>query len=163
MAAGADAAAGAAAAAPARPELPRARPSGGAVQVLIDADNVSPARLRLLLAAVLDLAPEATITAAGRSTALDRTDWPPQAEQIVAAGWQRADLALAEIYQRDTAPLVLASGDGDFGLLARGHPGPVLIVSGAPSHHLLGGTTVVDPALEGPQRLRDWLRTVTDA
>lgn len=132
------------------------------MQVLIDADNVSPVRLRLLLDAVLELCPQATITAAGRSTALDRTDWPPQAEQIVAAGWQRADLALAEIYRRDADPLVLASGDGDFGLLARGHPGPVLVISGAPSYRLLGGTTVVDPALDGPQRLRDWLRTVTD-
>lgn len=132
------------------------------MQVLIDADNVAPARLRPLLDALAELAPEATITAAGRGAALDRTSWPEVVRQVVAAGWQRADLVLAEAYRRDAAPLVLASGDGDFGLLARGHPGPVLVVSGAASHQLLGGTTVVDPALEGPQRLREWLRAVAD-
>lgn len=131
------------------------------VQVLIDADNIAPARLRVLLDALVELAPAAAITTAGRAAALERTTWPERARQIVAAGWQRADLALAEVYRRDGDPLVLASGDGDFGLLASGHPGPVLVVSGAPSYQLLRGTTVVDPALEGPQRLRDWLTAVS--
>lgn len=130
------------------------------MQVLIDADNVAPARLRVLLDALADLVPAAAITTAGRATALERTAWPQHVRQIVATGWQRADLALAEVYRRDGEPLVLASGDGDFGLLASGHPGPVLVVSRAPSYQLLRGTTVVDPALEGPQRLREWLTSV---
>lgn len=130
------------------------------IQVLIDADNVHPSRLRLLLDGLLELAPGADITAAGGAAALDRTNWPPDAVQLVAAGWQRADLALAELYRPGATPLVLASGDGDFGLLASGHSGPVLVVSGAPSHRLMDGTTVIDPALEGPARLREWLRAV---
>lgn len=134
--------------------------SAGGVQVLIDADNVAATRLRLLLDALTELAPDAAVWAAGRTGALERTDWPDHVVQLVAAGWQRADLALAEVYRRDTAPLVLASGDGDFGLLAGGHPGPVLVVSGSPSYRLTTGSTVVDPALDGPERLREWLRAV---
>ena len=74
------------------------------------------------------------------------------------AGWQRADLALAEAYVPSTDPLVLITGDGDFGLLATRHPGPVLVISGAASERLRGGTTVVDPATDGTAPIDAWLR-----
>jgi hypothetical protein len=55
---------------------------------------------------------------------------------------------------------VLITGDGDFGLLAARHPGPVLVISGAASGRLRGGATVVDPALEGLAPIEAWLREV---
>ena len=132
------------------------------VQVLVDADNVGPPRLLPLLSALHDLAPTAVLDVAGHPAALDRTPWPDGARQLPAIGWQRADLALAEAYRRDDQPLILASGDGDFALLAAGHPGPVLVISSAPSYRLTQGSTVTDPALDGPQRLREWLTAVSD-
>jgi hypothetical protein len=57
-------------------------------------------------------------------------------------------------------PLVLASGDGDFALLASRHGGPVLVVSGAPSSRLRDNATVVDPAMTGVDPLLRWLRAV---
>lgn len=127
------------------------------LQVLVDADNVAPPRLNpvlTLLAEVLD----ATITASGRQSALGRISWPDHAHLLPSTGWQRADLALAAAYVPSDDPLVLVSGDGDFGLLASRHPGPVLVVSGAASGRLRDGTTVVDPAAEGVDPIRAWLR-----
>ncbi len=130
--------------------------AGGVLQVLVDADNVAPPRLApvlVLLAGVGDV----RITASGRASALRRLSWPSGTTLLPHAGWQRADLALAEAYRPDTDPLVLVSGDGDFGLLASRHPGPVLVVSGAASGRLRDGTTVVDPATEGVEPIRSWL------
>jgi hypothetical protein len=127
------------------------------LQVLVDADNVAPPRLQ----PVLDLLAVATdplrLVASGRQQALDRLRWPDIAQLIATAGWQRADLALAEAYELDDEPLVLVSGDGDFGLLAARHPGPVLVISGAASGRLRDGTTVIDPATDGVAPIRDWL------
>jgi hypothetical protein len=85
--------------------------------------------------------------------------WPAGSELLEHAGWQRADLALAAAYSPAAEPLLLITGDGDFGLLAARHPGPVLVVSGAPSGRLRDCTTVVDPALEGLTPIRAWLAT----
>ena len=46
------------------------------VQVLIDADNLDVARLRLFVAA-LDLAPSAEVVVAGAPSAWEALDWPP--------------------------------------------------------------------------------------
>lgn len=129
----------------------------GVLQVLVDADNVAPPRLAPVLALLAEI-PDVRITASGRAGALRRLTWPPGATLLPHAGWQRADLALAEAYRPDAEPLVLVSGDGDFGLLASRHPGPVLVVSGAASGRLRDGTTVVDPAAEGVAPIRNWLR-----
>jgi hypothetical protein len=129
------------------------------VRVLVDADNVAPSRLQ----PVLDLLAHAhvpfALTATGRQAALDRLTWPDHAELLAHAGWQRADAALAAAYLPAAEPLILISGDGDFALLAERHPGPVLVISGAPSNRLRGTTTVVDPAAEGTAPISDWLRT----
>jgi hypothetical protein len=129
------------------------------VRVLVDADNVAPSRLQ----PVLDLLSHAQVpfalTATGRQAALDRLTWPDHAELLAHAGWQRADAALAAAYLPAAEPLILISGDGDFALLAERHPGPVLVLSGAPSYRLRGTTTVVDPAAEGTAPISDWLRT----
>ena len=127
------------------------------LQVLVDADNVAPPRLAPVLALLAEL-PDVAITASGRAGALHRLTWPADTTLLAHAGWQRADLALATAYRPDTEPLVLVSGDGDFGLLASRHPGPVLVVSGAASARLREGTTVVDPATDGVAPIRDWLR-----
>jgi hypothetical protein len=126
------------------------------LQVLVDADNVAPPRLAPVLALLLGV-PAARITASGRATALGRLSWPDGAILLPSTGWQRADLALADAYRPDTEPLVLVSGDGDFGLLASRHPGPVLVVSGAASGRLRDATTVVDPATEGVGPIVAWL------
>lgn len=127
------------------------------IQVLVDADNVDPVRTRALLDAVDGV--EAEIVVAGHPRALARTAWPETATVVEAAGWQRADLVLAAAYVPSDDPLVLVSGDGDFGLLVGRHAGPVLVVSEAASYRL-AGATVVDPAVDGVEPLRQWLRGV---
>lgn len=77
------------------------------------------------------------------------------------AGWQRADVALARAYEPRHGPLLLVSGDGDFALLAARHPGPVLVVSEAPSARLRAAAPVVDPVHDGLDTLRGWLDTIT--
>jgi hypothetical protein len=128
------------------------------LRVLVDADNVAPQRITPVLT-LLDGVAEVRITASGRQDALARVDWPAGAELLEHEGWQRADLALAEAYSPTDGPLLLITGDGDFGLLATRHPGPVLVVSGAPSGRLRDGTTVVDPAVDGLAPIQAWLRT----
>jgi hypothetical protein len=44
--------------------------------------------------------------------------------------------------------------------LAARHPGPVLVVSGAPSTALRDVATVIDPAVEGVEPVRAWLDAV---
>jgi hypothetical protein len=127
------------------------------LQVLVDADNVAPPRLQPVLDLLAAFSDPVRLVASGRQQALDRLRWPDSAQLIGTAGWQRADLALAEAYQLDEEPLVLVSGDGDFGLLAARHPGPVLVISGAASGRLRDGTTVIDPATDGVAPIRDWL------
>ena len=130
------------------------------LQILVDADNVDPARTRALLAALDGI--ESDMVVAGHPRALARVEWPEAATVVEAAGWQRADLVLAEAYVPGEDPLVLVSGDGDFGLLVGRHGGPVLVVSDAASYRLAGGqVTVVDPALDGVEPLRQWLGYVT--
>jgi hypothetical protein len=127
------------------------------VQVLVDADNVPPARVR----AVLDELPPGTdIVAIGSPRALSRVNWPDDARVQAAVGWQRADLALAEIYEGGEDALVLVSGDGDFALLAQQHLGPVLVVSEAASERLRRVATVIDPVHDGLERLRAWFAAV---
>lgn len=126
------------------------------MRVLVDADNVVPQRIAPVLAVLAEV-PDVRITASGRRQALTGVVWPPGAELLEHAGWQRADLALAEAYSPDDEPLVLITGDGDFGLLASRHPGPVLVISGAASSRLREGTTVVDPAVDGVAPVRAWL------
>ncbi len=130
----------------------------GGVQVLVDADNVPVSRLRVVAAALAEL-PDAVarIVVAGRSSAVDALDWPEHAVIVRIAGWQEADLALADAYVADREPLLLVSCDGDFGLLAARHSGPVLVVSTAASGRLRDAARVVDPVLDGGRGLRDWL------
>lgn len=128
------------------------------LRVLVDADNVVPQRVEPVLALLADV-PGVRITASGRAQALDRVNWPDGAELLEHAGWQRADLALADAYSPAAEPLVLITGDGDFGLLASRHPGAVLVISGAASARLREGTTVVDPALDGLAPVAAWLAT----
>lgn len=139
------------------------------MQVLVDADNVSASRLRLVCAAVVDaqttgnpdVVDSMRFVAAGRSHAIDAVDWPSIAELVRIAGWQEADMALASAYVPDREPLLLVTGDGDFGLLAGRHPGPVLIVSAAASGRLREAARVIDPAVDGGRELREWLASVT--
>lgn len=132
------------------------------IQVLIDADNVDTTRVGVFLSALLTASPAGGVrmTVAGRPAALEATTWPAYAEVVAAAGWQRADLVLAASYVADDQPLVLVSGDGDFGLLVTRHPGPALVVSEAASSRLREGVTVLDPAVDGPDALRRWLLAV---
>ena len=133
-------------------------PDARGPQVLVDADNLDVARLRLI-------APELDgvqrVVVAGHPARLARVDWPARADLRPAGGWQRADAVLADAYVPDDEPLVLVTGDGDFALLATRHPGPVLVVgvSGATSGRLRHGqgVTVVDPVHDGLERLRAWL------
>ncbi len=128
------------------------------LRILVDADNVLPSRVQ----PVLDLAHRVTrtrITASGSGAALLRVEWPAGTELIAQTGWQRADLALAAAYRPTADPLLLITGDGDFGLLAARHPGPVLVVSGAASARLREGTTVIDPAADGVGAIADWIAT----
>lgn len=128
------------------------------IQVLIDADNVDVVRI----CAVLRLLPDdgVRMTVAGHPGAIESTTWPAYAEVVAAAGWQRADMVLAAAYEPDEAPLVLVSGDGDFGLLLTRHRGPVLVVSEAASYQLRAQGVVVDPVLDGVEPLRQWLAAV---
>ncbi|MDT4926801.1 MAG: hypothetical protein QOG01_4514 [Pseudonocardiales bacterium] len=128
------------------------------LRVLVDADNVLPRRIEPVLELLSGLTGRVRITASGRRQALDRIAWPDGSELLAHAGWQQADLALAAAYSPTDDPLLLVTGDGDFGLLATRHPGPVLVVSGAASGRLRDGTTVVDPATEGVEPIRSWLR-----
>jgi len=128
------------------------------LRVLVDADNVAPQRIEPVLDLVADLEP-VRITASGGRAALARVTWPASTELLEHAGWQQADLALADAYSPADEPLLLITGDGDFGLLANRHPGPVLVVSGAPSGRLRDGALVVDPATDGLEPIRGWLRT----
>ena len=127
------------------------------LQVLVDADNVDPFRTRALLSALVGV--HADVVVAGHPRALARVEWPESATVVEAAGWQRADLVLAAAYRPSDDPLVLVSGDGDFGLLVGRHGGPVLVVSEAASYRL-SGATVVDPAVDGVEPLRQWLAGV---
>jgi hypothetical protein len=132
------------------------------LQVLVDADNVDPFRTRAVLAALRGVA--ADVVVAGHPRALARVEWPDGATVVQAAGWQRADLVLAEAYRPGDDPLVLVSGDGDFGLLVGRHNGPVLVVSEAASSRLAGEDVfVVDPVVEGVEPLRQWVDRVTGA
>lgn len=124
------------------------------VQVLVDADNLAPHRLRGLLDALPD---DATVVAAGSRAALAKVVWPGSATLLPRSGWQRADLELAAAYVPGDAPLVLATGDGDFAQLGRRHPGHVLVVSGSPSAHLRVGVTVLDPVHDGVDAVRRWI------
>jgi hypothetical protein len=134
------------------------------VLVLVDADNLAVARLRLVAAALPESGEDLAVVVAGSAAAVAALDWPTYAEVLAISGWQRADVALVEAYEarRDLdCPLVLVTGDGDFGLLASRHRGPVLVVSGSPSSRLReGGAAVVDPALVGAEPIRAWLRAV---
>jgi hypothetical protein len=127
------------------------------LRVLIDADNVHPLRVRPVLDLIAELGVTAHITVSGRQAALDALDWPAGSELLAHAGWQQADLALAAAYAPAEEPLLLITGDGDFGLLATRHPGPVLVVSGAASGRLRDGTLVVDPVADGLAPIRAWL------
>jgi hypothetical protein len=129
------------------------------LRVLVDADNVLPRRIRPVLDLLAELAVPARITVSGSPQALARSDWPEGAELLAHAGWQQADLALAGAYSPAPDPLLLITGDGDFGLLATRHPGEVLVISGAASSRLRDGTLVVDPAAEGTAAVRAWLTT----
>jgi len=127
------------------------------LRVLVDADNVAPSRLQPVLDLMGTITSPVQITASGRQAALDRLRWPAAAELIASAGWQRADASLAESYVPSLNPLLLITGDGDFGLMAERHPGPVLVISGAASGRLRNGTTVVDPATDGLAPFSAWL------
>lgn len=127
------------------------------LQVLVDADNVDAARVAALLRALP--ATGVRMTVAGHAAALDAVDWPAYADVVEAAGWQRADLVLAAAYRLDEQPLVLVSGDGDFAQLVDRHGGPALVVSEAASYRLRGAA-VVDPLVDGPTVVEQWLQAV---
>ena len=134
------------------------------LQVLVDADNVPSGRLQSLLDALVDAlagADELSFTVAGHADAVGALDWPSLATVIEAEGWQRADIVLAAAYLPVDGPLVIASGDGDFGLLATRHPGPVLVVSEAAAGRLRDVATVIDPVHDGAAAIRNWLTAVT--
>lgn len=130
------------------------------MQALIDADNLTPARLAAVLR-VLPLA-ETDVVVAGSPAALARVGWPTSARVLPVEGWQAADAVLARAYRAGPDPLVLASGDGDFAHLARGHAGPVLVVSGRPAGPLRDLATVLDPVTDGLDALRHWFDAVLD-
>jgi hypothetical protein len=131
------------------------------LQVLVDADNVPPARLLPLLRLLPAGGRDVRLVVSGRDAALARLRWPAYAEVVPATGWQRADVVLAAAYRPGAEPLVVVSGDGDFALLAARHDGPVLVVSGAASARLRDAATVVDPVQDGVGPLRRWLDAVT--
>ncbi len=128
-------------------------------QVLVDADNLDVARLRMVAA---ELDGVRRLVVAGHPARLAQVTWPDDADVRPASGWQGADTVLASAYVPDGEPLVLVTGDGDFALLASRHPGPVLVVgtAGSTSGRLKAGSgvAVVDPAHDGLERLRSWLR-----
>jgi hypothetical protein len=120
---------------------------------------VLPARVQPVVD-VLARVPGVRIVVSGRAEALAPVSWPPGAVLEPWSGWQRADLALARAYRPSADPLVLITGDGDFGLLAARHPGAVLVISGAASTALRNAATVVDPATDGVEPVRAWLSAV---
>ena len=128
------------------------------IQVLVDADNVDWVRVERVLAA---LPAGASVVAAGHPEAIESVDWPPGAVLLEERGWQKADLALAAAYVPSDDPLLLVTGDSDFALLAARHPGPVLVVSEAPSHRLRAVVPVHDPAVDDPADLRRWIDAVS--
>ena len=128
------------------------------IQVLVDADNVAAPRLAALVNALPS--GECEVVVAGSPRALAGVAWPHGALVHEVVGWQEADLFLARAYRPGSQPLVLASGDGDFGHLATGHTGPVLVVSERPASRLRDVATVVDPVLEGTDALRHWFDAV---
>jgi hypothetical protein len=128
------------------------------LQVLVDADNVPAARLRALLAALP--AGGVELIVAGSPRALAAVAWPRRARIVEVEGWQQADAVLARAYRAGTDPLILASGDGDFVHLARGHAGPVLVVADRPAWRLRDAGTFVDPVTEGLGPIRRWLDAV---
>ena len=141
------------------PGLPRGDDYPPAViQVLVDADNVDVVRISAVLRELPD--DGVRMTVAGHPAAIGAVVWPAYAEVVAAAGWQRADMVLATAYEPDSAPLMLVSGDGDFGLLLTRHRGPVLVVSEAASYQLRAQAAVVDPVLDGVEPLRQWLAAV---
>lgn len=129
------------------------------IQVLVDADNLSAPRLRALLRAIpID---EADVIVAGSPRALSAVDWPSSVRVVDIEGWQRADM-LVEAYRGGDDPLVLVSGDGDFAGVVRGHAGPVLVVSDRPASGLRGVGSVIDPVIDGVDKLRTWFDAVVD-
>ncbi len=143
--------------------LPRRGPSGPAgavaIQVLVDADNVTGPRLNALLHALRGV--PTRMLAAGSREALNAVSWPDTAVLLPREGGQRADVALASAYTPAPTPLIIVSGDGDFALLAARHPGPVLVVSEAASGRLRAVAPVVDPIHDGVGPLVAWLRAVS--
>jgi hypothetical protein len=130
------------------------------IQVLVDADNLSAPRLRALLRTLP--AGDTDLVVAGSPRALAAVTWPAGATVTAVEGWQEADLVLVAAYRRGREPLVLASGDGDFAMLAGGHPGPVLVVADHPASRLRAAGTVVDPVIDGLGALRRWFDAVGD-
>lgn len=127
--------------------------------MLVDADNLDVARLRIVAGVLAEATVPLRVVVAGRPARLAQLGWPSTARVIEASGWQRADAVLADAYVADDRPLVLVSGDGDFALLAQRHVGPVLVVgtTGSTSGRLRPSATVVDPVHDGLERLRAWL------
>lgn len=121
---------------------------------------MSASRLQPVLDALGRLADPVRLVASGRQSALDALTWPPGARLLAHAGWQSADIALASAYSPDDQPLLLATGDGDFGLLASRHAGAVLVISSAPSGRLRDVGTVLDPAVDGIAPVTSWLAAV---
>jgi hypothetical protein len=130
------------------------------MQVLIDADNLSAARLAAFVRALP--ADEADVLVAGSPRALSAVEWPRTARVVEVEGWQRADMLLVEAYRQGGEPLVLVSGDGDFAGLVRGHRGDVLVVSDRPASGLRGAGTVLDPVIDGLDAVRGWFDAVLD-
>ncbi|MCA1824132.1 MAG: hypothetical protein ABR520_00745 [Mycobacteriales bacterium] len=67
---------------------------------------------------------------------------------------------LAAAYVPGRQPLLLVSGDADFGQLAANHDGPVLVVSEAASYRLRDAVRVIDPVVDGVEPLRQWVAAV---
>ena len=130
------------------------------MQILIDADNLTAARLAALVRTIPR--GEAEIVVAGNPRAIAAVEWPQQARVVEIEGWQQADLVLVDAYRNSTEPLVLASGDGDFTMLAAGHRGPVLIVSDRPASRLRDVGPIIDPVTDGLDALRHWFDAVLD-
>jgi hypothetical protein len=130
------------------------------IQALVDADNLTPARLEALLRALpLD---DTDLVVAGSRHALSLVRWPARARMVEVEGWQQADVALVTAYRPGDHALVIASGDGDFAHLALAHRGPVLVVSDRPASALRRAGTVVDPVTDGVDALRHWFDAVLD-
>jgi hypothetical protein len=136
------------------------------LQVLVDADNVPAGRIQALLLALAayqggdhseDEADDMELVVAGHADAIGALSWPATATVVEAEGWQRADIALAAAYRSVAGPLVIASGDADFALLAARHPGPVLVISEAAAGRFREIATVIDPVHDGAQAISRWL------